>query len=309
MAKVKNRRDNHEIKRPKSSSGYTSREERERQAEKRRERTIKDGSFKTSKPKTYDRPKEKTRDFSPEHENRNLLIGRNPVTEALKAGREVEKIMVSQREGSIIKILGLAKDKGIPVMYVERTALDRISGGKAHQGIIAFVSEYRYSNIEDIFALAKKREEDPFIIVLDGIEDPHNLGAILRSAECSGAHGVIIPKRNAVGLTEVVAKTSAGAIEYVPVVKVTNIAATLEELKERNVWTVCLDMDGRNYTEISMDKGIALVVGSEGFGVSRLVKEKCDFVASLPLKGKITSLNASNAGAVMMYEVRRQRDL
>lgn len=292
MAKVKNRRDNHDNKRPKSSAEYRVREEKERKKEY------------SSRPKK----KEYSIKREPEKELKGIIIGRNPITEALKSGREIDKILVSNREGSIIKILGIAKEKGIPVMYVEKVALDRLSGGRSHQGIIAYVSEYKYSNLDDIFNLAKAREEDPFIVILDGIEDPHNLGAIIRSAECVGAHGIVIPKRNAVGLTDTVAKTSAGAIEYMPIVKVTNISQTIDELKEKGVWTVCLDMDGENYTSCDLKGKIAIIIGSEGFGVSRLVKEKCDLVASLPIKGKINSLNASNAGAIMMYEVLRQRE-
>lgn len=293
MAKVKNRRDNHITKRPKSSAEYRVREEKEKREYKARPK-------KNTSVRTDNVDKEK--------ELKGILIGRNPVTEAIKAGREIDKILVANREGSIIKILGMAKEKGIPVMYVEKAALDRLSLGRSHQGIIAYVSEYKYSTLDDIFKLANKKDEDPFIIILDGIEDPHNLGAIIRSGECSGAHGIIIPKRNAVGLTETVAKTSAGAIEYMPIVKVTNIAQTIEELKEKGVWTVCLDMDGENYTSCDLKGKIAIVIGSEGFGVSRLVKEKCDLVASLPIRGNINSLNASNAGAIMMYEVLRQRE-
>lgn len=294
MAKVKNRRDNHNIKRPKSSAGYKAEKERE-------ERTPK-------KERSFNKPKSREVRLGDEKENKNLLIGRNPVTEALKSGREIDKIYVSNREGSIIKILGMAKDKGIPVMYVEKTALDRMSGGKAHQGIIAYVSEYKYSDLDDIFKLAESKDEEPFIVVLDGIEDPHNLGAIIRTAECAGAHGVVIPKRNAVGLTDTVAKTSAGAIEYMPIVKVTNVPTLIDELKERGLWTVCLDMDGVSHTKEDLRGKVAIVIGSEGFGVSRLVKEKCDLVCSLPIKGHINSLNASNAAAIMMYEILRQRD-
>lgn len=294
MAKVKNRRDNHSIKRPKSSAGYKAFENKDEKPKK------------STRP--YTKQKKTEKDFDFEKENKNILIGRNPVSEALKSGREIDKIYVSNREGSIIKILGKAKDLGIPVMHVEKSALDRMANGKTHQGIIAYVSEYKYSDLEDIFNLAEKRGEDPFIIVLDGIEDPHNLGAIIRSAECSGAHGVIIPKRNAVGLTDTVAKTSAGAIEYMPIVKVTNIPTLIDELKERNVWTVCLDMDGEKYTKEDLRGSVAIVIGSEGFGVSRLVKEKCDLICSLPIKGSINSLNASNAAAVMMYEILRQRE-
>lgn len=241
--------------------------------------------------------------------NSNLILGRNPVIEALKNDREIEKIMVGKgAEGSITKILGMARDKGIPVYECDRAALDRVSGGLPHQGVAAYASAYKYAELEDIYARAAEKGEEPFIVVLDNLEDPHNLGAIMRTAECAGAHGVIIPKRRSCGLTDVVAKSSAGAIEYVPVVKVANIAQTLETLKEDGFWTAACDMGGRNYYEQDLTGKLAIVIGSEGFGISRLVKEKCDFTVSMPMVGKITSLNASNAAAVLMYEVRKQRD-
>ena len=239
----------------------------------------------------------------------NVIVGRNPVTEALKSGREIDKLLVSATEGSMIKILAMAKEKGIPVMKVEKAAMDRIAPGQAHQGVAAYVSPYAYSELEDIFALAEARGEDPLILILDNLEDPHNLGAIMRSAECAGAHGIIIPKRRACGLTEVVAKASAGAIEYMPCVKVTNIAQTIDELKARGLWIAACDMGGQNYYEAELTGKLAVVIGSEGFGISKLVKEQCDFVVSMPMVGRITSLNASNAAAVLVYEVRRQRDL
>ncbi|MCI6854286.1 MAG: 23S rRNA (guanosine(2251)-2'-O)-methyltransferase RlmB [Firmicutes bacterium] len=238
----------------------------------------------------------------------NIIVGRNPVTEALRSGREIDKLMVSSEEGSMKKILALAKERRIPVMKVEKSAIDRIAEGKAHQGVAAYVSAYAYAELEDIFRIAEERGEDPFIIILDNLEDPHNLGAIMRTAECAGAHGVIIPKRRACGLTEVVAKASAGAIEYMPCVKVTNIAQTIEELKERGIWVAACDMGGQEYYKANLKGKLAVVIGSEGFGISRLVKEKCDFVVSMPMVGRITSLNASNAAAVIIYEVRKQRD-
>ena len=238
----------------------------------------------------------------------NIIVGRNPVTEALRSGREIDKLMVSSEEGSMKKILALAKERRIPVMKVEKSAIDRIAEGKAHQGVAAYVSAYTYAELEDIFRIAEERGEDPFIIILDNLEDPHNLGAIMRTAECAGAHGIIIPKRRACGLTEVVAKASAGAIEYMPCVKVTNIAQTIEELKERGIWVAACDMGGTEYYKADLKGKLAVVIGSEGFGISRLVKEKCDFVVSMPMVGRITSLNASNAAAVIIYEVRKQRD-
>lgn len=241
--------------------------------------------------------------------NTNLIIGRNPVNEALKAGREIDRILVSSEEGSMKVLIAKAKERGIPVMKSERQALDRISQGQPHQGVAAYVSSYSYASVEDILEKAADKGEDPFIIVLDGIEDPHNLGAIIRTADCAGAHGIIIPKRHSAGLTDTVAKASAGAIEYVPVAKVSNIAQTLESLKEKGIWVYACDMDGENYTDQNMKGGLALVIGSEGFGISRLVKEKCDFTVSIPMRGHVNSLNASNAACCVMYEVRRQRDL
>lgn len=305
MAKVKNRRDNHNIKRPKSHAGYgesggTS-ELRGSYGGRREERSSRD---KQQKPRR--------RESEPLRERKetdaNIIIGRNPVTEALKAGREIDKLLVTSREGSMIKILAMAKEQGIPVMYVEKAALDRISGGQAHQGVAAYVSPYAYSTVDDILARAAERDEDPFIIILDGLEDPHNLGAIMRTAECAGAHGIIIPKRHSCGLTETVAKASAGAIEYMPVAKVTNVAQTVDELKDRGIWVAACDMGGPEYYRSDMSGKIAVVIGSEGFGVSKLVKEKCDFIVSMPMVGKITSLNASNAAAIVIYEIRKQRD-
>ena len=310
MAKVKNRRDNHNIKRPKSHAGYGE----SAGTGEMRERASRSRQADASKPRRTGASSEtRGRRSFEERENRepdaNIIIGRNPVTEALKAGREVDKLLVTSREGSMIKILALAKEQGIPVMYVEKAAIDRIAQGKAHQGVAAYVSPYAYSTVDDILANAAEKGEDPFIVILDGLEDPHNLGAIIRTADCAGAHGIIIPKRHSAGLTDTVAKASAGAIEYVPVAKVSNIAQTLESLKEKGIWVYACDMDGENYTDQNMKGGLALVIGSEGFGISRLVKEKCDFTVSIPMRGHVNSLNASNAACCVMYEVRRQRDL
>ena len=240
----------------------------------------------------------------------NLIFGRNPVMEALRAGRDVDRLLVEKEpEGSLRKIIGMAKDAGIPLISAEKAALDRAAGSRAHQGVVAYVSSHEYSTVEAILAAAKEKNEDPFLVILDGLEDPHNLGAIMRTAEGAGAHGIIIPKRRSVGLTETVAKSSAGAIEYMPVARVTNIARTVETLKENGIWIAACDMGDCNYYEANLTGGIALVIGSEGFGISRLVKEKCDFTVSMPMLGKISSLNASCAAAVLLYEVRRQRDL
>lgn len=242
--------------------------------------------------------------------NENQLEGRNAVLEVLKSGRDIEKIMIQKGnvEGTIRRIAGMARERGIVVQEAARQKLDEMSQTKNHQGVIAIVSEHEYAEVDDILRSAAEKGEKPFIIILDNITDPHNLGAVIRTAECAGAHGVIIPKRRSVGLTAVVGKTSAGALEYMPVARVTNIARTIEELKKQGVWVACADMDGEDYYDASLDGAIALVIGSEGEGVSRLVKEKCDFTVSIPMYGKISSLNASVAGALLMYEVVRQRN-
>ena len=239
----------------------------------------------------------------------NVIIGRNPLMEALKNDREIEKILIGKgAEGSVAKIVAMAKDKGIPLYQSDKQTLERIGCGRPHQGVIAYASAYHYSTMEDVYAKAAAKDEVPFVIILDNLEDPHNLGAIMRTAECAGAHGVIIPKRRSCGLTEVVAKSSAGAIEYMPCVKVSNIGQTIDQLKEEGFWIAACDMGGTAYYKQDLTGKLAIVIGSEGFGISQLVRKKCDFVVSMPMVGEITSLNASNAAAVLMYEVRRQRD-
>lgn len=239
----------------------------------------------------------------------DMIFGRNPVAEALKSGREMERILIQRGAGgSVGKILSLAKERGVILQYEEKEFLDRKAGGGRHQGVIAFVSAHEYAGVEDMLALAEKRGEPPFLIVLDELEDPHNLGAVMRTAECAGAHGVIISRRRAGGLTETVARTSAGAVEYLPCARVTNIPRTLDELKKKGIWVYACDMDGETYWKQDLTGPVALVIGSEGRGISRLVREKCDFAVSIPMVGKITSLNASNAAAILMYEVRKQRD-
>ncbi|WLD93509.1 23S rRNA (guanosine(2251)-2'-O)-methyltransferase RlmB [Alkalihalobacillus sp. AL-G] len=242
--------------------------------------------------------------------NNDVIIGRNPVLEAIRSGRDINKILIAEgaQKGSIGQVIQQAKKERVQVQFVPKKKLDTIVEGKNHQGVLAYVAAYDYADIEDLFDRAKKQNEEPFILVLDEVEDPHNLGSILRTADAVGAHGVIIPKRRAVGLTSSVAKASTGAIEYVPVVRVTNIARTIEELKERGVWFVATDADGdQDYREANYDMPVGLVIGSEGKGIGRLVKEKCDFLVSLPMEGKVTSLNASVAAALLMYEVYRQR--
>lgn len=238
-----------------------------------------------------------------------LIIGRNPVFEALKAGREVDTLYVAkgERTGSVGKIISMCRDAGIIVKDTDPKKLDYMCGNQNHQGVIARVAAHSYASLDDIFARAKEKGEKPFIIVCDEIEDPHNLGAIIRTAECAGAHGVIIPKRRNATLSLTVAKTAAGALEYVPVARVSNLAAALDELKERGVWVYGTDMEGDMWCETDLTGAVALVIGSEGSGMGRLVREKCDFVLSLPMKGEINSLNASVAAGIMMYEVSRQR--
>lgn len=237
----------------------------------------------------------------------NLVVGRNAVREVLRAGRDVEKLMVARGDlsGSMREILKLARDNGIIVHETDRRKLDELAPN--HQGVAAMVSMYRYAQVEEIFALAEEKGEAPFIVVLDGITDPHNLGAIVRSAECLGAHGVIIPERRAVGLTPAAMKAAAGALEWVKVARVTNLTRTLEALKERNIWTYATDMGGQDYRGVNFQGGCALVIGAEGSGVSRLVRETCDQVVSIPMKGHIDSLNASVAAGILMAEVARQR--
>ena len=238
-----------------------------------------------------------------------LIIGRNPVMEALKTGRSIDALFVSkgEKQGSIGKILAMARSSGIPVKEVDGKKLDYMCGNAHHQGVIARVAAHSYASVQDIFDRAAEKDEPPFIIVCDEIEDPHNLGAIIRSAECAGAHGVIIPKRRSAELTYTVAKTAAGALEYMPVARVTNLAKTLDELKERGVWVYGTDMEGPTWCGTDLKGPVALVIGSEGKGMGRLVQEKCDFVLSLPLRGEINSLNASVAAGIMMFEVARQR--
>ena len=242
-------------------------------------------------------------------ENKELILGRNPVMEALKNKKEIEKLLVARgAEGSIQKILGMARDQKILVTYVEKAALDRLSDGVNHQGVLAYGASFQYCEPEDILALAAKRQEPPFVLILDGIEDPHNLGAIMRTAEVCGAHGIIIPKRRSVGVTEVVRRVSAGAAEYMACARVPNLAAAIESLKGKGLWIAACDMDGQTYYQADLKGPVGLVIGNEGQGISRLVKEKCDFSVSIPMRGRIESLNASNAAAVLMCEIRRQRD-
>ena len=243
--------------------------------------------------------------------NEEKIEGRNAVIEAFRSGKTIDKIYILDgcQDGPVATIRREAKKQGSLIKFVSRERLDQMSETGKHQGVIAIAAAYSYSEMEDIFALAENRNEDPFVFILDNIEDPHNLGAIIRTANLSGAHGVIIPKNRAVGLTATVAKASAGALNYTPVVKVTNIAQTIEELKDRGLWFVCADMGGTTMYQLNLKGPIGLVIGNEGSGVGRLVKEKCDMVASIPMKGDIDSLNASVAAGVLAFEVVRQRSL
>ena len=237
------------------------------------------------------------------------IEGRNAVLEAFRSGKTIDKLFVLEgcKDGPVQTILREAKKRDTIVNFVQRERLDQISGTGKHQGVVAYAAAYAYSQVEDMLALAREKGEPPFLFLLDGIEDPHNLGAIIRTANLAGAHGVIIPKRRAAGLTATVAKTSAGALNYTPVARVTNLVAVMEELKKEGLWFVCADMAGETMYRLNLKGPIGLVIGNEGEGVSRLVKEHCDLTASIPMKGDIASLNASVAAGVLAYEIVRQR--
>jgi len=237
------------------------------------------------------------------------LEGRNPVLEALKSGRTINKILIAKGEkhGSIREIMDRARCAGLVIQELERKKLDSLAESTAHQGVMAFVAPKAYVEVEDILKIAEQKGEAPFLVLLDGVEDPHNLGSILRSADGAGAHGVVIPQRRAVGLTAVVGKTSAGAMEYLPVARITNMVQTIEALKEKGLWIVGATLVGEIYYQANLTGPIALVIGGEGKGLGRLVKEKCDFVVRIPMKGQVSSLNAAVASSLLMYEVVRQR--
>ena len=250
------------------------------------------------------------REKTENHNEHTLVIeGRNAVLEAFRSARTIDKLFVLDgcQDGPVRTIVREAKKHGTLLNFVGKERLNQLSQTGKHQGVIAYAAAYDYAEIDDMLKLAGERGEDPFLFILDGIEDPHNLGAIIRTANIVGAHGVIIPKRRAAGLTATVAKTSAGALNYTPVAKVTNLVKTIEELKEKGLWFVCADMDGETMYDLNLTGPVGLVIGNEGEGVSRLVKEKCDFIAGIPMKGEITSLNASVAGGVLAYEILRQR--
>lgn len=242
----------------------------------------------------------------------DILLGRNAVREAIKSGRSINRILIAEGShgGSISEIINLAKERHLVLQSISTDKLDTLCGGQRHQGIAAYAAPVDYVELDDILNLAKDRGEDPFLILLDELEDPHNLGAILRTADAVGAHGILIPKHRSCPLSSVVAKTSAGAVEYVPVARIGNVAQTLEGLKKQGLWVAGADMDGtENYYEANLTGPIVLVIGSEGHGVSRLTKEACDFIVKIPMCGKVNSLNASNAAAILAYEILKQRTL
>ncbi len=241
--------------------------------------------------------------------NESVIEGRNAVLEAFRAGREIDKIYILDgcQDGPVMTIKREARKRDVQIRYVTKERLNQLSETGKHQGVIAMAAAYRYAEIEDMLSLAEQKGEAPFLFLLDGIEDPHNLGAIIRTANLAGAHGVIIPKNRAVGLTAAAARTSAGAIYYTPVARVTNLVKTMEELKEQGMWFVCGDMEGTPMYELNLTGSIGLVIGSEGSGVGRLVKENCDMTAAIPMKGDIDSLNASVAAGVLAYEIVRQK--
>lgn len=240
-----------------------------------------------------------------------IVFGRNEVRELLRSGRSVDKLFIRRGElqGSVNVIVGEASERGIPIVEVEREKLDSLCGGGVHQGVAAMAAEKEYCTVEDILAIAAERGEPPFIAICDGIEDPYNLGALIRCAECAGVHGVVIPKRRSAGLTPVAAKASAGALEHMAVAKVANIAAAVESLKEAGVWTYAAEAGGEDLYEVDIDRPAAFVFGSEGDGVSRIVKEKCDFVVSIPMYGNVNSMNVSTAAAVVLTEAAHRRHI
>jgi 23S rRNA (guanosine2251-2'-O)-methyltransferase len=255
----------------------------------------------------YDRPASDVEDAFDVPTGGNIIIGRNAVRELLKSGRPVDKLYVAGREGSIVALVAEAKKAGIPVVDAEPAKLDKLARGENHQGIAAQTAAREYSTIPEILEIAHNKGETPLIVVCDGIEDPHNLGAIIRTAEACGVHGIIIPKRRSASLNAVVAKASAGALEYMRVARVTNITATIDELKEKGLWIYAADMDGENWCSVDYRGACAFVIGSEGRGVSALVKKSCDVTVAMPMMGKINSLNASVAAGVLMYEAARQK--
>lgn len=261
-------------------------------------------NFSDNQGKSFNRPRQ-NRDDSKGREN--AVVGRNAVAELLKTGTPIDKILVSGVEGSVKVIVAKAKEARIPVVDTTSDYLDRLCGGENHQGVAALVAEKAYCTVEDILEIARERGEKPLIVVCDGIEDPHNLGAVIRCAECEGAHGIIIPERRACGLTPAVSKASAGAIMHMAVAKVSNIAQTIEKLKENGVWTYAAEADGQNFYDTDFSGGCAIVLGGEDSGVSRLVRERCDYTVSIPMYGKLNSLNVSTAASVLLCHAARMQ--
>ena len=249
------------------------------------------------------------REVDAQEVNEQLVAGRNALRELLLSGRDIDKVFVArgERDGSITTLVAQVIERRIPLVEADRRKLDAMCGHRHHQGIVAFAAARSYATIDDMLALASSKGEKPFLVIADSIEDPHNLGAIIRSAECAGAHGLIIPKRRAVGLTDVVAKASAGALEHLPIAKAVNLSDVIRDLKERGLWVYAADMDGTSYESVDFSSGVALVLGNEGSGISRLVSENCDFTVSIPMYGQINSMNVSAAAAVLLCEIARQR--
>ncbi len=277
--------------------------------EARQDRKHEAGRDRKHEPRRDQRQGQKPDQVRDQNENQDYIIGKNPVIEALKSERDINKILIAEgsQSGQMQQVIGMAKEANVIVQFVPKKKIDQLADGN-HQGVIAQVAAYEYAEIDDLFALAEKKNEAPFFLLLDEIEDPHNLGSIMRTADASGAHGIIIPKRRAVGLTATVAKLSTGAIEYIPVARVTNMAQTIDELKERGVWIAGTDASAKqDFRQMDGTLPLGLVIGSEGKGMGRLIRDKCDFLLSLPMVGHVTSLNASVAAALLMYEVHRKR--
>ena len=280
----------------------------ERRQQSRKPRDFKGRDKKTDTFKAQDKKPQQAQQSVGEEVSGEMIAGKNPVLEALRAGREINKLWIAEgvKKTGVQELMDLAKEQGVLVQFVPKQKIDKLA--ENHQGIVASVAAYDYAQLDDLFNAANAKNEDPFFLILDELEDPHNLGSIMRTADAIGAHGIIIPKRRAVGLTAVVAKASTGAIEHVPVVRVTNLAQTVDELKERGVWIAGTDAKGSaDYRKMDATLPLALIIGSEGKGMSRLLKDKCDFLYHLPMVGHVTSLNASVAAALLMYEVYRKR--
>lgn len=297
-------------KQDRNRSPKKTQEQNQKQSQERDKKPYqKQEQYKGQRPDKDTRQKHDQNPIETQDPNQDYIIGKNPVIEALKSERDINKILIAEGShgGQMQQVIGMAKEANVMVQFVPKKKIDQIADGN-HQGVIAQVAAYEYAEIEDLFAAAEKKNEAPFFLLLDEIEDPHNLGSIMRTADASGAHGIIIPKRRAVGLTATVAKASTGAIEYIPVVRVTNMARTIDELKEKGVWIAGTDASAKqDYRAMDGTLPLGLVIGSEGKGMGRLIRDKCDFLLSLPMVGQVTSLNASVAASLLMYEVYRKR--